>query len=186
MNYFILTQDERMVNVVEPVGITQVIKRELLVRERLDELDELDCQFPVLEKRENDYIDYIERPYPLLSDPFKRLVQRYEPKMPLKSVVLMDSTNMIQRLYWLMVPPTVACLSDESEFHRDGTVKKLVIEEELAASYTIFKVEGLKEDYVIVNLAIAESLLRRAYRGIRLHKVQTTGRWNQMPKVHHA
>ncbi|MBE1555941.1 serine protease [Sporosarcina limicola] len=184
MNYFILTQDERIPDVVEPIGISQVLKREMLTMERVDELENLDRQFPILEKGTSDYIDFIEKPISLLSNPLKQLIEKYAPRMPLKSVVLMDSKKRSQVLYWLMIPPPVACLSEQTEFHPDGTVKKLVIEEELAAPYTVFKVEGLREDYLIVNVTLAESLLRRAFRGVRLVKVQTAGRWNEVQGNH--
>ena len=184
MNYFILTQDERIPDAVEPIGISQVIKKELLTMEHLAELEELDRQFPVLEKGTNDYIDFIEKPIPLLSNPLKQLIEKYVPKMPVKSIVLMDQKKMSQVLYWLMIPPTVACLSAQTEFHLDGTVKKLVIEENLAAPYSIFKIAGLREDHIVVNIALAESVLRRTFRGIRLRKIQTVGRWNQIQESH--
>lgn len=180
MNYFILTQDERIPNVVEPVGIASVIKKERLAMEHLEELEALDRQFPVLEKAENDYIDYLEKPIPLLSNPLKRLIKKYAPKMPMKSVVLVNQKEKSQVLYWLMIPPTIACLSPQTEFHPDGTVKRLVIEEELAASSSIFKIEGIKEEHIVVNVALAESLLRRDFRGIRLRKIETVGRWQEI------
>ncbi|MEG0258729.1 MAG: serine protease [Lysinibacillus sp.] len=180
MNYFILSQDERISNAVEPIGISKVIKKEMLTAERMEELEAVDRQFPVLDKRKNDYIDFIEKPIALLSDPVKQLVVKYEPRLPFKSVVLMDLPNLSQVLYWLIIPPKIACLSTQTEFHRDGTLKNLVIDEAKAAPYTIFKIDGIKEDFVIVNIELAESILRRAFRGIRLIKVQTEGKWNEV------
>lgn len=180
MNYFILSQDERISNAVEPIGIAQVIKKELLTVERMEELEELERQFPVLAKSENDYIDFIEKPIALLADPVKQLVEKYEPRLPFKPVVLADIPKLKQTLYWLVIPPKVACLSPQTEFHLDGTLKKLVIDEALAAPYTFFKIEGIKEDFIIVNIELAESILRRTFRGIRLRKVQTDGGWSEI------
>ncbi|MEB2280715.1 serine protease [Lysinibacillus xylanilyticus] len=180
MNYFILSQDERISNAVEPVGLSKIIKKELLTVERMEELEELDRQFPVLDKSENDYIDFIEKPIALLADPVKQLVEKYEPRLPFKPVVLVDMPKLKQTLYWLSIPPKVACLSAQTEFHLDGTLKKLVIDETLAGPYTFFQIEGIKEDYIIVNIELAESILRRSFRGIRLRKVQTEGKWNEL------
>ncbi|MEK4628206.1 serine protease [Solibacillus sp. FSL R7-0682] len=180
MNYFILSQDERILNAVEPVGITQTIKKEWLTVEHLSELDAIDSQFPVLDKPEQDYIDFISRPIPLLADPLKQLVEKYNPRMPFKPLVLVDIPKIKQTLYWMVVPPKVACLSPKTEFHLDGTVKKLVIDEALAAPYTFFKIDGIKEDFILVNVELAESMLRRSYRGLRLVKVQTEGKWNDI------
>ncbi|EON71657.1 hypothetical protein [Lysinibacillus sphaericus] len=178
MNYFILSQDDRISNAVEPIGLAQVIKKELLTVERMEELEDIDRQFPVLNKHDNDYIDFIAKPIALLADPVKQLVEKYEPRLPIKPVILMEQAKLKQVLYWLIIPPQVACLSAQTEFHLDGTLKKLVIDEALAAPYTIFKIAGIKEDYLIVNIELAESILRRAFRGIRLLKVQTEGTWN--------
>ncbi len=180
MNYFILSQDERISNAVEPVGIAQVIKKELLTVDRMEALEELDRQFPILEKSKVDYIDFIEKPIALLSDSFKQLVEKYEPRLPCKPVVLMDMPKVMQTLYWLVIPPKVSCLSMETEFHLDGTLKRLVIDENLAASYPLFQIEGIKENLLVVNIELAESILRRAFRGIRLQKIQTEGRWNEI------
>lgn len=183
MNYFILSQDERITNAVKPVGIAQVIKKELLTIERMEKLEELERQFPVLEKGEMVYTDLIEKPIMLISDAVKQLVEKYVPNMPFKAVVLTDMPKLMQTLYWLVIPPKVRCLSAQTEFHLDGTLKKLVIDEQLAAPYSFFQIEGIKEQFVVVNIELAESILRRDFRGIRLQKIQTEGRWNDILSV---
>ncbi|WBF54501.1 serine protease [Lysinibacillus sp. JK80] len=183
MNYFILSQDERITNAVKPVGIAQVIKKEVLTIERMEELEELERQFPVLEKGEVVYIDLIEKPIMLISDAVKQLVEKYVPNMPFKAVVLTDMPKLMQTLYWLVIPPRVRCLSAQTEFHLDGTLKKLVIDEQLAAPYSFFQIEGIKEQFIVVNIELAESILRRDFRGIRLQKIQTEGRWNDILSV---
>ncbi|WP_155591527.1 serine protease [Lysinibacillus cavernae] len=180
MNYFILSQDERISNAVEPVGIAQIIKKELLTLDRMEELEELERQFPVLEKNDLLYIDFIEKPIALFSDAVKQLVEKYVPSMPFKAVVLTDMPKLMQTLYWLVIPPKVPCLSSQTEFHLDGTLKKLVIDETIAAPYSFFQIEGIKENYIVINIELAESILRRAFQGIRLHKVQTAGGWHEI------
>ena len=180
MNYFILSQDERILHAVELIGITQTIKKEWLTRERMAELESIDRQFPILDKSEQDYVDFISRPIALLSDSLKQLVEKYNPRMPFKPLVLVDMPKLKQTLYWLVIPPKVACLSSQTEFHLDGTVKKLVIDEALARPYTFFKINGIKEDFIFVNIELAESMLRRSFRGLRLVNVQTEGQWHDL------
>ena len=146
MNYFILSQDE---------------------------LEMIDRQFSVLHKPENDYNDFIEKSIRLLSDSFTKLVGKYELRLPFKSVVLIDLPKLSRLLYWSTIPPKVAGLSAQTEFHLDGALNNLVINEALAAPYSIFKIDGIKEDYCIGNIEHAESIMRRAFRVIRLLKVQT-------------
>ncbi|MEC1180067.1 serine protease [Metasolibacillus meyeri] len=180
MNYFRLAQDKRVLHAVEPDGIARVIKKEYLTLERMNELDAIDRQFSVVEKKHNDYIDFIERPVALFSDVLKQLIEKYNPNCPFKPVILAEITKSKQTPYWLAIPPKIACLAPETEFHRDGTVKKLVIEEALAAPYPFFQVEGIHEPYVVVNIELAESILRRSFRGLRLQQVQTAGRWQEL------
>lgn len=179
MNYFILQQDHRIANCVEPIGMNQVIKKEMLTQERMKELDNYDLQFEVLEKSTNHFLDFIEKPIPLLSDLLKRMMNKYEPQMPFVPVVLVELSKLKQQLYWLIIPPVIDCLSEKTEFHQDGTLKQLVIKEEMAEPYTIFKVNGIKEDYLIINIALAESILRRDFKGIQLKKVKTEGQWEK-------
>ncbi|WP_042473902.1 hypothetical protein [Bacillus ndiopicus] len=180
MNYFILTQDKRLLHAVEPIGIAQVIKREQLTVERMEELDAIDRQFPLVQKKHHDYIDFIERPVALFSDAFKQLLEKYEPSLPRKPVILADIQNMKQTPYWLIIPPKVACLAPETQFHLDGSVKKLVLDEVLAAPYPFFQIEGIHENYFVLNIELAESILRRGFRGLYLQKVETIGRWQQL------
>ncbi|MED4351067.1 serine protease [Schinkia azotoformans] len=183
MNYFILRQDERISHAVEPIGLSRVIKQEwLMTKEGIHELDQLDRQFSIKEKNTNEAIDLIEKPIRLISDRLKKLIEKYVPSLPMKSVVLVDKKNGSQLLYWLLITRTLACLSAQTEFHPDGTIKKLVIEEEAAASYPIFKIEGVRENVLIVNVALAEGILRRSFYGIRLQKVATNGKWNELQK----
>ena len=93
----------------------------------MEELDELERQFPVLDKSENVYIDFIEKPIALLADPVKQLVEKYEPRLPFKAVVLVDIPKLKQTLYWLAIPPKVACLSAQTEFNLDGTLKSSLL-----------------------------------------------------------
>lgn len=183
MNYFILTQDERIPHTIEPIGMLQTIKHEWLTKERVDEVDKLDLQFKIKEQVRCNPTDFIEKPLPLFSDRFKKLIEKYVPNLPMKAVVLLDETEGKQLLYWLMIPPAVACLSTQSEFHLDGASKKLVLEEDLAASYPIFTIEGVRERIIIVNIALAESMLRRQFYGIGLQKIVTNGRWNDLLKL---
>jgi hypothetical protein len=135
-------------------------------------MDKLNLQFQIREQDTTEYVDFIEKPVPLLSDRGKQIIEKYVPKLYVKSVVLKDMKQLRQELYWLIVPPRIDCLSEQSEFYKDGTLKRLVIDESKAAPYKIFKVEGIMEEYILIRLDVAESLLRRDFTGIRLKKVE--------------
>jgi hypothetical protein len=172
MNYFIILQDERVQDAVEPMGISRVITKEMLTKKKARDMDKLNLQFQIREQDTTEYVDFIEKPVPLLSDRCKQIIEKYVPKLYVKSVVLKDMKRLRQELYWLIVPPRIDCLSEQSEFHKDGTLKRLVIDESKAAPYKIFKIEGIMEEYILISLDVAESLLRRDFTGIRLKKVE--------------
>ncbi|MEZ2661779.1 serine protease, partial [Aneurinibacillus aneurinilyticus] len=73
MNYFIISQDERIFDAIEPTGVSQVITREQLEEEQLRKMDKLILQFSLKEKTTNEYVDFIQRPIPLLSDQCKQI-----------------------------------------------------------------------------------------------------------------
>ncbi|MEZ2661315.1 imm11 family protein [Aneurinibacillus aneurinilyticus] len=175
MNYFIMSHDERVYNAVKPMGVSQVITKEMLDEEHIRKMNKVHFQFPISEQNAAEYVDFIQDSIPFVSDRCKQLMEKYVPHMCFKSVVLTDQKQPRQDVYWLIVPPRIHCLSVESEFHKDGTVKRLIIDEQKAAPYKIFRIDGILEDYILISLDVAESLLRRGFTGIRLKKVEKEG-----------
>lgn len=171
MNYFILSQDVRIESAVEPAGVFDVIRQEWLTPNHAGELDELSIQFDIKQKCENDYLDFLDRPIPLYSNRLKTLIDKFAPNLSVKSVVLFDRERIKQDLYWLIILPRVNCLSEQSEFHEDGSLKRLVLDRKKIGRHTIFQIEGIRESVIVIDLRLAEALLRRDFFGIRLKKV---------------
>ncbi|MCX7746064.1 MAG: serine protease [Clostridia bacterium] len=174
MDYYILSQDARILDFPEPLGISNS-----LGRNSVKNADALEIGTPVVakikERAEIEYIDFIERPVPLVSDHLKEVIEMYQGDTLFKPVVLTDAKRMRQDLYWLTVPTRRECLSSESVFHKDRTLKKLVINKAKIAFFHVFMVEGVLEDLIIIDQDVAESILRRDFFGIALRKVET--RW---------
>ncbi|MBD8498797.1 imm11 family protein [Paenibacillus arenosi] len=174
MAYFVLKQDPRWLHAVEVVGGFSTLQRS-------DDTEDGDkskrgadygsLPFHVRTQSRQRYVDYLERPLPLLSDKLKRLVEKYAAKMPVRSAVLIDQEQGQQQPYWIIAPPVVDCLSEATEFYLDGSLKQLVIEKEKVGPYHLFKLGGIREDMLIVSLALAESMLRRDFTGIRVEHV---------------
>lgn len=74
-----------------------------------------------------------------------------------------------------MVPQNCDCLSSDSEFHKNLTIKRLIIDSKKASGKWIFKIAGIMEAYIFVNLGVAESMLRRDFKGIEFKNVETEG-----------
>ncbi|UJF32210.1 serine protease [Paenibacillus hexagrammi] len=179
MRYFQITEDERILNAAKPMGITDIPK-EMLTRERVHELDDWLLQFQVREQPGGGrFVDFIERPIPLYSEPFKRHLEKCSKQLHVQPVVLTDLKHLKQESYWLVVPPVVHCVSEQSEFRKDGTLQQLVIQEE-QIRHPFFKVGGLLEDVLVVDLAMAESILRRGLTGMRFKRLSSVAKGKEM------
>lgn len=172
MDYYIISQDERITDFAEPTGLLKLIDKDELRRNGSINLTEDPVQVYIKEKSENEYIDFIERPVPLISDKLKQLFDNYQKDMAYRPVVLADVKHMKQDLYWLIVPKRIDCLSEKSEFNIDETLKRLVIDEGKVGKNRIFSIYGIIESLILINLDVVESILRRDFCGIRFKKIE--------------
>jgi len=173
MSYFILSQDGRIPDAVEPVGIVKAVSKDMLIETRIEELASMNLQFPIRESKFIEYVDFIERPVPLLSNKLKQLVEKFLPRQQYYPVGLIDLTRMRQDAYWLTLPQRIDCLSDKSEYHLNGTLKRPVLDigKLVGNCAPLFQVLGVYETILVVNLTLAESIMRRDFYGIKLKKL---------------
>lgn len=168
-----MDQDER-VDAIRPVGVGKALGLDGFGH-GWDELDDEVVQVYLEEGRRNDYVDFVARPFPLVSDKLKRLLTRYEPGAFFKPVVLGDKQQLRQEAYWLAIPVAVACLATTSVFNTDQTLKKPVLDPAKTGGYNFFRIGGIMERLTVVNLHVAESIYRRDFLGIRLVRVEEMG-----------
>ncbi|GAC41161.1 hypothetical protein [Paenibacillus popilliae] len=171
MSYFILSQDDRILDAIEPVGIRKAIPKDIFDEAQVDELKEMSLQFPVSDREQIEYVDFIERPIPLLSNKLKQLIEKFLPRRYYHPVGLVDFTRMRQEVYWITLPQRIDCLSHKSEYHCNGTLKRSVIRRDMAGDAPFFQIDGVYETILVVNLILAESILRRDFHGLKLTKV---------------
>ncbi|PZM61939.1 serine protease [Paenibacillus dendritiformis] len=173
MSYFAITQDSRITDAVHLLGDAQIIKK-ILEQDIIGKRDEI-LHFDVKPNPRNEYMDYIESHLPIISNRLKQLWLRYDPKLFFKPVILLDQTVMRQEMYWLLIPDLIDCLASASAFHKNGTVKHLVLDRQKIGDCKIFKVAGLIERMIVIRLDVVESMLRRGFTGFGLRKVEITG-----------
>jgi len=171
--YFIVRLDRDLRYVIQPLNLPDA--------KELKELDEY-APFFVARQDVQEYSDYLEKqPYPrntcrLVSDKMKRILEKYSPATFFKSLVFIDNVQMRQEVYWLMEPPVLAAISPHSQVERpglpSGRIRKLVLEREKVGSEAIFTLRDTLAPYLIVNLGVAESMLRRDAWGIQLERVK--------------
>jgi len=171
MEYYILLQDDRVIDYAEPIGLSKVINRDLIKNADIEALNTDPVMVYIKEKDEYDYIDIIDKPVLLISDKIKQVFDMFEKDGFYKPVVFGDPKHMETHIYHLFIPKKVDCLSSLSEFNPDGTIKRLMLDSNKLHGEHIFSVKGIHECFIIVDLDVVESIIRSDYIGIKLKKV---------------
>lgn len=162
MDYFLLSQDNRVPNPVEPLGVSKA----LVDPANNDGLSPVPLL--VKSKEYSEYVDFIARPLPLVSERLKQLLQAMEKAITFIPVVLTDLERGKQQLYWGLYPPKVECLSPDTQFNKNGTIKELVLKPEPIAAVRLFQVDRTMENFIVANLIVVESILRRKITGLKV------------------
>ena len=134
-------------------------------------LDEAANVLRVQTNAETVYPDFLEKPLLLASNKFKVVAKLYNPEYLYKSVVLTGKTKDEQKLYWNIDMPEIECISPESTYNHDGTLKHIVIDESATQGRGMFRVKNRRWSIYIIRLDMAESLLRRKLFGFTLTPV---------------
>ncbi|MED1917484.1 hypothetical protein P4V64_19360 [Bacillus thuringiensis] len=164
-DYYLLADDGRIAQKVVPSGLG--LQKENTF-EQLPPISVLD----VNTDGGHTYTDWLEKPMPMISERMKTITAKYNPSVQWKRVDLIDSETNLRNVYWAMQVPAVDCLSMETAFHLNGTVKRLVLDTDKIKAHHFFKVQGILEPYIVVSLDAAESFLRRSLNGFVLQKVE--------------
>ncbi|MCM3342403.1 hypothetical protein M3650_28205 [Paenibacillus sp. MER TA 81-3] len=172
MEYFIISQDENVENMIRFAGLKSTNKTIEVTPEQADDIHDITVVF-VEGSADSVYPDYIGKPVVFVADELKKVLELYDPGLVFKCAILSNPQHSMQKVYWLLLLPRVDCLSEHTEFYKTGAVKSIVIDHAKAAEHAIFRVQGLLEKHVIINLDVAESLLRRDLLGMRLEKVRS-------------
>jgi len=170
MRYFQLLADDRVVYRIQPPAWSLLQQQELLTSVGLPGEEQLPLTVYVQGDRHTVYPDMLDSPAPLVSNSVKLLLEKFLPQIGWRAVMLTDIRHESQQLYWLLQPPIIEALSSQSTFRPDGTLQQLVLNNQ-KINQPIFRIAGLREPYVYINLAAAECLLRRSYTGIRLRRI---------------
>ncbi|MFC9712517.1 hypothetical protein ACFTRD_30805 [Paenibacillus sp. NPDC056933] len=171
MRYFRLMPDTRWINRVETEAVGEVQRREWNASFQEGGSDHTAINLSVKSRPNVDYTDYLERPVPLVSDRMLEVFTLYDPALIRRAAVLTDKARMSQETYWAIYPTTMDVLSPQTERHLDGNLKRIVLGRGRTA-LPLFQLKEPRESIIVVNLALAESLLRRDFAGIQLVRLE--------------
>lgn len=166
-----IQQDDRITEYMYPV---ETNRRQLLEWAESSSLPDEESVLQFYVSGDADYIDYIGHPVSIVSEQLKEILDIYQAGLSWKLIVFADIQRMQQTRYWLANPPDLMCLSPLSEYHRDGTLRKIIVDENAVENHKIFKVQNANH-HIIVDLDVAECILKFNLTGLKLQKVDTTG-----------
>lgn len=113
------------------------------------------------------YPDIISMPVFLMSQRAKKVAELYEPRTVWKEMVLLDRENEKVTRYFMPIFEGIACLAEDSIFNLDHSIlKKIILKENAVRDHSIFRIADVKKQYIVGNLDVVESMLKRDMRGI--------------------
>lgn len=110
--------------------------------------------------------DFILSPCPLISNRFKELLEQYLPNMEFTPCV---TEGKEKPDFWAFYPKEQA--AEHARFLPDGSVSAV----EPMGLLPVFLIPNYKKVSYVINLALAESLLRRGYVNLGLERIETLG-----------
>ncbi|CCC83118.1 hypothetical protein PPM_0181 [Paenibacillus polymyxa M1] len=169
MRYFRLMVDERVKHRVEPAALSPLQVEDILTGAQGQQDDPL--FLAVYTDPRTVYPDFLEYPLPLVSDRMKALLEKYMPGLEWRAAILTDFQQARQEVYWVLRPPKMDRLSAQTEWYPNETLKRLILRQGEMES-PVFRIVGLIEPHIYIHLAVAESLLRRSFTGIRVQRIE--------------
>lgn len=170
MEYFLLKLSPKVKNPVRLRAYYADTDSPIVTYESLKELSVAYIE----DKGEVELTDILASPIFMVSGQVKQLLQLFEPDIKFKAIQMFGFYHKeeLKPLYYVPKFPEYPCLHKEVTVNPNGTVNKVVLDKSKIPEASIFRIQGLIENRIIISLEAAESLLRRPFYGIGLEKVE--------------
>ena len=121
------------------------------------------------------YPDIISTPLFLMSQEAQKVVNMYEPRTVWKETVLLDREMEKVSRYFLPVFEEIDCLAPDSVFNMNHSIlKEIVLDRRKIGDSAIFRIAHVEKQYIVGNLDIVESMLKRELLGIGITELRVT------------
>jgi hypothetical protein len=174
MDYFLLKQDERYTNTPRILDLFKKIdvrNINLLNAHKIEDI----IIYKVNASDKSEFLDILDNQLFLISKPMKDILEKYDDEIIFKTLALIDKLHNKQENYYLPILEEVEVLSDKAELNLNKTVvKKLILNKEKLQGKKILKIKESSKPLIVVRLDVAESLLRRNFKGIKLERVEVS------------
>lgn len=170
MKYYIMSQDKRIQNpfVLKEFPTSASVDLDTSYGDQLRDHTSLFT----IENEGSAYPEMLEAPLVMVEKKIHDVLEMYDETVVYKTVSIINQKKNTRREYYIALIDRIDCLHSTTEFYKDNSLKKLVLDREKIKDRQIFKVAGISSPYVIVSLDIAESILRRGCFGVRFEEVE--------------
>lgn len=172
MDYFLLKQDEEYTNAPmlrDAFYKMDVRNINLLNAHKIDDI----IVFNVKCDDDTEFLDILDRNLFLISEKVKKIIGKYDWGILFKTIPLIDLHHKKQENYYMPIFEEIECLSEKAEMNLNKTVvKKIILDKEKIKGKKVFKIKESSKTLVVVRLDVAESLLRREFKGMCLKRLE--------------
>jgi len=117
--------------------------------------------------------DVLSFPFFLVTVKVLNAIKLYQPTMVSKQIILLDGKNSKSETYFLPILNSVDCVHPDTVWKSDKKhFKALILDKSNLGKDVIFRPAGASHSIAIINLDLAESILRRDAKGIGLTPVE--------------
>lgn len=118
------------------------------------------------------YAEVVEAPFYMVSERVQEVIQMFEPDLKCSSAIFATEKQEGPFVYKVLFLDRMECLHENTEFYKDNSVKKIILDSEKIAGQHIFKIKGISPIQVVVSMPIVEALLRRNCVGIQFQEIE--------------
>ncbi len=173
MEYFVIKSHAVMVP--EPARISNQDYPYQMNEENFEKIEDAKVDYYHLNK-DTEIPEVLLKPTFMCGDSLKHIMEIYDPAIKWKSVYLIP--GMEEQLvegtihYWIPSMKRQHCLHRDCVTLPNGALQKLILDQRQVRNMDVFQVADTRENYVIVSLALAESISRRHMYGVALERVE--------------
>ena len=169
MRYFVLKQDERIMDMPYPLGFREKID----VRHVSANLAGRVPARTAINIRPSEFTvfpDVLCTPVLLVTQEIKNVIDAFDEYIIYRQIVYLDSENQKAQLYFMPMLNAIDCLSEKSEYVNEfrAAFSKVVIKRAPIRDKSLFQVKNKTQRVNIIRLDLAESMLARDCKGFTL------------------
>ncbi len=173
MKYFLVTEDEIYKNRPHITNVPMDrIKIEYLRDKKYHLFNDITI-LPIYNSKRIDFLDLVCFPFFMVSDVFFSTLKIYVQFLKSKTIILENASG--HQTYKLPLIPRVTCLSANSRISIDKSrIEYAELDYEKVKDHSVFYIGDVSENYIVMNLDLLESVLKRGIRGVSIKEIDVT------------